>query len=235
MQLLISSGGGDAFRGEAESVITQVNSTDLNNLMPVSTADLKTFFCTQGTMGDYAAQFAKVEDEKYYYHGRVYIQAKAEGQPADTRMELYLDQSIDSGGELFQKATGDILNAGRLGLMFNQEHFVIFKLSDQSNAEENRKLNTMIDGQVLGGGQVLTMNGNNAQAVKDPAVSLQDYTMNVSENDSAMPKQSLFSMNLNQIYPVDIYFYVEGCDPDCYTSVQNTDVSLHLAFYGVLT
>lgn len=235
VELLISPDGGASFRGGEESAIVQVNSTDLTNLMPVSTADLKTFVCAEGTDGDNAAHFAKVENEKYYYHGRVYIQAKAESQPSGTRMNLYLEEGTDSGGELLQNASGDILNAGRLGLVFNQESFLIFKLTDKTNEEGNRVYNTMIDGKLLGDDQVLSMNGNSPQAVKDPAVSLSDYTMNSSENDSALPNQSLFTMNLNQIYPVDIYFYMEGCDPDCSKSVERTSVNLHLAFYGVLT
>jgi hypothetical protein len=42
-------------------------------------------------------------------------------------------------------------------------------------------------------------------------------------------------LELNQIYAVDIYFYLEGCDPDCSDSVSLDGADLHLAFYGVLT
>lgn len=42
------------------------------------------------------------------------------------------------------------------------------------------------------------------------------------------------TMDLNQIYPVDIYFYLEGCDPDCSDDLSFDIADLHLAFYGVL-
>lgn len=37
-------------------------------------------------------------------------------------------------------------------------------------------------------------------------------------------------MDLNQIYPVDIYFYLEGCDPDCSDDLSFDIADLHLAF-----
>jgi len=42
-------------------------------------------------------------------------------------------------------------------------------------------------------------------------------------------------MQLNKIYTVDIYFYLEGCDPDCSNSIQYSTVDLQLGFYGVLS
>ena len=236
VELLISANGGASFNGSEESSIVQVNSADITSLMPVSTSDLTNFVYAKGTVEEKANHFTKVENEKYYYHGRVYIQAKADGQPDGTTMNLYLDQGEDAGGALLQNASGDILNAGRLGLIFNQESPLIFQLSDTGNASENRTYNTVVGGQVLGDGQVLTMNANNeVQAVADPSVSLGDYTIDASGNGTNLPDKALFTMNLNQIYQVDIYFYVEGCDPDCFKTVENTDVNLHLAFYGVLT
>ncbi|MFQ9547592.1 MAG: hypothetical protein ACLRZ6_06905 [Lachnospiraceae bacterium] len=40
-------------------------------------------------------------------------------------------------------------------------------------------------------------------------------------------------MNLNQIYPVDVYFYLEGCDPDCSDAITHNEADLYLAFYGI--
>ena len=33
----------------------------------------------------------------------------------------------------------------------------------------------------------------------------------------------------------NMYFYLEGCDPDCSDSVSYDEADLHLAFYGVLS
>jgi len=40
-------------------------------------------------------------------------------------------------------------------------------------------------------------------------------------------------MNLNQIYTIDIYFYIEGCDPDCSSQIQYSTSDLQLGFYGI--
>ena len=43
-------------------------------------------------------------------------------------------------------------------------------------------------------------------------------------------------LNLNETYTVDVYFYLEGCDPDCLSDkVALTKATLNLAFYGLLT
>ena len=34
---------------------------------------------------------------------------------------------------------------------------------------------------------------------------------------------------------LDIYFYLEGCDPDCSDSVSFDNANLHLAFYGAVS
>ena len=44
----------------------------------------------------------------------------------------------------------------------------------------------------------------------------------------------LLEMELNRIYTVDVYFYLEGCDPDCSDSVSDQEADIHLAFYGVI-
>ena len=42
-------------------------------------------------------------------------------------------------------------------------------------------------------------------------------------------------MELGKIYTVDVYFYLEGCDPDCSDSVSFDQSELYLGFYGVLS
>ena len=41
-------------------------------------------------------------------------------------------------------------------------------------------------------------------------------------------------MQIGKIYSLDIYFYLEGCDPDCTDSVSFNTADLQLSFYGVL-
>ena len=49
-----------------------------------------------------------------------------------------------------------------------------------------------------------------------------------------LPDKALLTMEFNRIYPVDIYFYLEGCDPDCSDALSFDVAELYLAFYGVL-
>jgi hypothetical protein len=234
VELQISSAGGSSFRGSQESSIVQVNQTTATSLMPVSTADLATFVYSPGTVDDMASNFQVVDQEKYYYHGRVYLQAVADGQASGARMALYLDQGSSAGGALAQNDSGNLLNAARLGLTFDSADAVIFRLSDSSNASGNQVRNTQIGGQTLGDNQVLSYSGGSVKAVSDPAVSLDAYTITMTDTAVELPDQPLFYLELNRIYTVDIYFYLEGCDPDCSDSISYDGADLHLAFYGIL-
>lgn len=236
VRLEISSRGGSEFSGETESEIAQINETKLTGLMPVSTADLVNFVYCPATVEGFATNFVKVENEKNYYHGRVYMRAVVEGGAADAKVDVYLDESQDSGGALTEKSDEEslILNAARLGLVFNEDRdtAVIFRLSEENNGEEGSVLNTRLDGVVQEDKTVLAWNGDAAVAAADPSVLISDYT--VAEDSGKLPEKPLFTMERDVIYPVDIYFYLEGCDPDCTETISLDANELHLAFYGVL-
>ncbi len=68
VRLLISATPSDFT--SSESYINQVNSANAQFLMPVSTADLRSFV-RNATNGDEAHYFAPVDNEQNYYHGRV--------------------------------------------------------------------------------------------------------------------------------------------------------------------
>ena len=73
LELQISSIGGSGFRSEETAAITQVNQTDTEQLMPVSTADLQHFVYVPVTVSGKAQSFAPVDEksEPKYYHGRI--------------------------------------------------------------------------------------------------------------------------------------------------------------------
>lgn len=235
LKLEVSSYGGESFSGSTEAAIVQINDTSATGLFPVSTADLKTFVYNTVLSEGMATQFRTVTDEKYYYHGRVYLRAVGEGLPEESRMALYLDEGQDSGGTLVSADAGLLLNAARLGLSFDGSENVIFYLSDQENAAEERVENTVLNGQKLANGFVLEQSGGVIREVTDPSVALSDYVIKINGGQTVLPEKPLLYMELNRIYPVDIYFYLEGCDPDCSDSVSNDGADLYLAFYGILT
>ena len=233
LELQISSSGGSSFKSVETAQITQINQTNSEILLPVSTADLNSFVYAPFTKDGKASAFKKVDDEANYYHGRVYLRAEGEGWPEDSRMNLYLDQS---DGLLGEAADGYLLNASRLGLIFNGDtsNPIILRLSESENPENAQIYNTEVNGKILGKKQVLGYNDSGVFAIEDPSVSISEYTIDFSENQMKLPSRALMSMELGKIYPVDIYFYLEGCDPDCSESIQLNEAELHLAFYGVL-
>ena len=233
LELQISSSGGNDFRSVETAPITQVNQTDSETLMPVSTTDLNSFVYVPFTVDGKAAVFKPVENEANYYHGRVYLRAQGEGWPAGSRMNLYLDESE---GLLGQTSDGYLLNASRLGLVFGEDFSspIILKLSESENPGNAQVYNTEVNGQILGDNQVLGYSNGNVYVATDPSVPASDYTIRFTDNQINLPEKSLLSMELGRVYAVDVYFYLEGCDPDCSESVQLNEADIHLAFYGVL-
>jgi predicted ribosomally synthesized peptide with SipW-like signal peptide len=230
---------------QSETAILQVNTTAAEELLPVSTADLATFVYNPSTIDDLASTFALVEDESYYYHGRVYLRAVAEGLPeaqlAASRLALYFDTSNDVGGALAEAEDDQstLLYAARLGLTFDGESPIIFRLAEDDGLTD-AVYNTVIDGVTLGDGQVLDASAglDAIRAVDDPAVSLASRTLPLdggSDADALRELQPLALLELNHTYAVDIYFYLEGCDPACSNDIFYDAASLHLAFYGILT
>lgn len=234
LELQVSASGGSGFRGSEEATIVQVNQTDRTMLMPVSTADLKTFLYNPATVNGNASSFRQVSGEQYYYHGRVYLRAQAQGQPSGSRMALYLDQSTEAGGALAVAGSGQLLNASRLGLLFDNANPVIFSLSSKANASSDQVRNTVIGGNKVGDNMVLTGTGENIRQIKDPSVGLETYTVQMNGEDMVLPDRPLFYMELGRIYTLDIYFYLEGCDPDCSNAISYDGADIHLAFYGIL-
>ncbi len=234
VELQVSSSGGGSFQAEAQAAIAQVNEAQATQLLPVSTADLSNFVYSAGTVEDAAVHFEKVENEKYYYHGRIYLRAAAEGHSPNARLKLYLDDAEESGGAFFQNIKGYMANAARLGLTFDGGSAHILRVSEETNPEQNRVVNTVLNGSKLSEGQVIDSSGSSLTAVEDPSEAMADYTVG-AEGVTDNTVKSLFTMNLNQIYEVDIYFYMEGCDPDCSDVTQLDELDFHLSFYGILT
>ena len=231
LTLQLSSSGGGAFRDMPTAAITQVNRTSATRLMPVSTSDRVNFVYAPSTVADQAVHFEKVENEAYYYHGRIYLRASGEGFSGSQVMNLYLDQSE---GLLGKNVDGRLLNAARLGLVFDGDtaNPIILRLSESSNPSNMRRNNTVVNGVALTGSQVLRYRNGSVSAVSDPSVPIADYAMDTAS--SGVPSKTLLAMQIGKIYSLDIYFYLEGCDPDCTDSVSYNTADLHLSFYGML-
>lgn len=232
LELQISRTGADAFSpGTLKDAAGQkISGVALNpcekELMPVSTADLKQFLYCSFSEENAAKTFEPTTDETLYYHDTIYLRAVGEGLPDGAQMALYLDN--DTQNPIVRSGDGKLLTAARLGLTFDGAAPVIMKLSD---AADQGKGNTYLNGQLLSGGNVLGYHNGAAVAVKDPVVSLKDAQFSPEAPD----RKPMVTLKINQIYQIDIYFYLEGCDPDCLTErVGLTEAYLNLAFFGLL-
>ena len=170
LELQLSSQGGSSFQSVETDAITQVNQTAATQLMPVSTVNLSDFVYSPATVDGMASAFLQVENEQYYYHGRLYIRAQGTGWSDGTTVNLYLDQS---DGLLGEASSGALLTASRLGLVFDgaASSAVILRLTEDESSQSQQVYNTVINGQTLGSNQVLQYQNGTVSAATDPTAS----------------------------------------------------------------
>ena len=208
------------------------------SLLPVSTADLSYFVYCPGSVSDKAERFVRVTDisnQNLFCYGSVDMRAELSGAAvSSTRVAVYLDQS-DEFGKLAEKADEDslLLNAARLGIAVHGEPDTarIFYLSDEHNEDDQQVLNTVVDGRLQPDGIVLMSDDDgNVTPVSDPALPLSACML--SEGNT--PGEPLFYLKPGVDYQIDVFFYLEGCDPDCSDSIECNAADFGLAFYATL-
>ncbi|MBO4750789.1 MAG: hypothetical protein J5546_10770 [Lachnospiraceae bacterium] len=232
VDLQISANGEGNFQAAKEAPLVQINATKL--LMPISTADLRTFVVNTNTVDDMAVSFNKVTSEKYYYHGRVYLKAASTGHAEGAKLALYLDGTEGIGANVYTTAKGTIARAARLGMTFDGANAKIMRLTEESNPSGQQVLNTKVGGVAVQAGQVINGSADPMQIVADPSAPISTFAIGADGVTGMESKTPLLMMELNHIYAVDIYFYLEGCDPDCSDVAKLDSIDMHLAFYGVL-
>lgn len=208
-------------------------------LMPVSTADLKTFIYSPMTENEQATEQTlrvlhsdvaaeKETAEGLYYHDTLYLRLEGAGSmPEDTQADLYLD-NLQELPIVKAHENSKLLDAARLGLTIDDGTPLILRFTSDG---ENALSNTSLDGKQLKTGLVLIeQNGSVVPSGSDPSHLLKDYQFSA---DNAIPTP-LLTMKLGTIYKLDVYFYLEGCDPDCNSDVETDKADLALAFYAAL-
>ncbi|MDD4851374.1 MAG: hypothetical protein PHO10_11860, partial [Gemmiger sp.] len=110
----------------------------------------------------------------------------------------------------------------------------IFALSQNHNPGTDSAANTLLNGATRSGDFVLTGTAGNVSATADPALDPTAYTLTESGTSLTLPEAPLTTLPLNTVCTVDVYFYIEGCDPDCTNAIRTTEMSIQLPFYGVL-
>lgn len=231
---------GDAAAGtwsRSGDVALFTNSPDDLVLYPVSTFDLSGFAeCTHNNSAGEAVHFEQATDGQHFYHGWVDVRASVSGSGTDKAsgpVALYLADSL-----VPTDASPELLRAARVGLKFSRNGQVVktcyFALdnSDGGHRSEHpatrpNNLSGYTDGMLLG-----WQNGALACA-NDDVEDASAYVM-ASDDSATRPQNALLSMEQGETYRMDVYYYLEGTDPDSADYLGGSDGVLHVNLFAVL-
>ena len=216
---------GDADRGswsQQGDVSLTSNATGAVTLCPVSTFDLNGFAaCAQNNSAGDATVFEQAKDNgSAYYHGWIDLCPTITGTGASKvkgKVSLYLAESLVPQG-----ADAELLRAARVGI----------KVSSGGQGGEHPStapagLAGYTEGMLLGwqNGQLVC----GANVTQDPAA----FTLDTGET-AERPQNALATLGLGQTYRLDIYYYIEGTDPDSADYLYQDPGTLHLALFATL-
>ena len=232
---------GDASRGswsQQGDVSLASTANGAVTLYPVSTFDLNGFaVCAQNNTAGDAAVFEQAKDDgSAFYHGWIDLRPTITGTGASKvkgKVSLYLAESL-----VPQDADAELLRAARVGIKISSGGQVlatnIFELDSSDSGHRGEHPTTApaglagyADGMLLGwqNGQLAC----GADVKQDPAA----FTLDTSET-AARPQSSLATLALGQTYRLDIYYYIEGTDPDSADYLHQDPGTLHLALFATL-
>ena len=207
-------------------------------LYPVSTFDLNGFAaCAQNNSSGDATVFEQAKDNgSAYYHGWIDLRPTITGTGASKvkgKVSLYLAESLVPQG-----ADAELLRAARVGIKISNGSQVlatnIFELDSSDSGHRGEHPTTApaglagyTDGMLLGwqNGQLAC----GADVKQDPAA----FTLDTSET-ATRPQNVLATLALGQTYRLDIYYYIEGTDPDSADYLHQDPGTLHLALFATL-
>ena len=232
---------GDASRGswsQQGDVSLVSNASGAVTLYPVSTFDLDGFAaCAQNNSAGDAAVFEQAKDNgSAYYHGWIDLRPTITGTGASKvkgKVSLYLAESLVPQG-----TDAELLCAARVGIKISSGGQVlatnIFELDSSDSGHRGEHPTTApaglagyTDGMLLGwqNGQLAC----GADVKQDPAA----FTLDTSET-ATRPQNVLATLALGQAYRLDIYYYIEGTDPDSADYLHQDPGTLHLALFATL-
>ena len=232
---------GDASRGswsQQGDVSLVSNASGTVTLYPVSTFDLNGFAaCAQNNSAGDASVFEQAKDNgSAFYHGWIDLRPTITGTGASKvkgKVSLYLAESLVPQG-----TDAELLRAARVGIKISSGNQVlatnIFELDSSDGGHRGEHPATApaglagyTDGMLLGwqNGQLAC----GADVKQDPAA----FTLDTSET-ATRPQNALATLALGQAYRLDIYYYIEGTDPDSADYLHQDSGTLHLALFATL-
>lgn len=233
VRLLLSSRGGASFDGAEEAELVPLGGSTPERLMPVSTAELRSFVtCAATNARGEASAFRRLEGDRDLLHCRLYLLAEAENSLPGSTVAVYLDLRGETEPLLLCDDPDSALpSAARLGLLPEGGEAQILRLQPEPD-DASRSTGTVLNGATVPPGFVIDSSGPEPAAAADPA----RLPWHIAVTDDAdMPDvEPLLALEPGVQRALDVYFYLEGCDPDCTEAVRFEGCSLQLSFFGIL-
>ena len=231
---------GDANAGSWSSdgdVALSTNAPENLTLSPVSTFDLTGFAeCLQDNSNGEASYFEQAEDGQHFYHGWVDLRPQVTGTGAskvDGKVSLYLDGSLVPEG-----ADATLLRASRVGIKISSGGQVlttdIFALDNSDGGHRSEHPATAPAG--LAGyrdGMLLGWKDGQLACGEDVTQDFSGYVMDTGDA-AGRPSQALATLSLGQTYRLDVYYYIEGTDPDSADYLYESAGTLHVGLFATL-
>lgn len=217
-------------------VAFETNSPSNLTLYPVSTFDLNGFAeCTRTNDAGEAVHFVQAEDGQRFYHGWVDVRARVTGSGASKAtgaVNLYLGDTLAPVG-----ADAELLKATRVGVKLSQNGTVlqrrIFELDGSAGTHRSEHPATRPQLAGYSDGMLLGWQNGALACANDVKQDFSGYMMQGGDN-ATRPQNTLLTMNLNTTYRLDVYYYIEGTDPDSADYLYNDAGILHMSLFAVL-
>ena len=200
----------------------------VEELLPVSTADLQTFYASaaQNKQG-ITLRYRDVTEQapQRLMHGTVYLQSKNRGCDV-----YFFEPKLSFGSD------GQALSALRLVLKLTTEtdgeQLLFFRLDDLGGGGAEEQATVTGDNVVVSSIDA----GGQPGYTADPAEDIGAYLAQADGEEDTTPRageQALCALQADEVASVEYWLYLEGCDTACVNAVQTRELSLQLGFAGV--
>lgn len=224
VSLLISASRDGPFDKECDLPLEQA----VEELLPVSTADLQTFYASaaQNKQG-ITLRYRDVTEQapQRLMHGTVYLQSKNRGCDV-----YFFEPKLSFGSD------GQALSALRLVLKLTTEtdgeQLLFFRLDDLGGGGAEGQATVTGDNVVVSSIDA----GGQPGYTADPAEDIGAYLAQADGEEDTTPRageQALCALQADEVASVEYWLYLEGCDTACVNAVQTRELSLQLGFAGV--
>ena len=224
VSLLISASRDGPFDKECDLPLEQA----VEELLPVSTADLQTFYASaaQNKQGITLRYWDVTEQApQRLMHGTVYLQSKNRGCDV-----YFFEPKLSFGSD------GQALSALRLVLKLTTEtdgeQLLFFRLDDLGGGGAEEQATVTGDNVVVSSIDA----GGQPGYTADPAEDIGAYLAQADGEEDTTPRageQALCALQADEVASVEYWLYLEGCDTACVNAVQTRELSLQLGFAGV--